>query len=466
MTIQSVTVVNGSAGSVGPPGPPGPSYDGTSITQQNLSVGPHTITTQTNLAYLAGTRCRMSSSANPTDNWMEGPVTAYLDDQLTINTQLLSQTRDGFAHSDWLLSLAGQPGQQGVDGINGVPGENGNVIWQGTAPPSGTNPASPSDGDWFMEFDPATPGGPAYLWGPYSNAGTPPWGTAGVLLATGPQGPPGATGATGPQGPTGAQGSQGVPGVGGPQGPAGDVGPAGPAGAGWNGTSTSNATIGAGTFTITTQPGLAYVTGVRARIAAYSAITNWVEGQVTAYSTTTGVLTINVALLNGSGTFNNWTVGVAGEKGQKGDTGAAGAGAGDMLSTNNLNDVADVPTSRNNLGLATVASSGSYLDLSNRPGTQRSVTSSPITVAAGDEILNTNITGAGACTLPAASTRNGKPVVFKDVAGKWGANNLTITPAGAEKIDGLNNIVGRTNYGRIALRPANDGVNTGWSLES
>jgi hypothetical protein len=56
--------------------------------------------------------------------------------------------------------------------------------------------------------------------------------------------------------------------------------------------------------------------------------------------------------------------------------------------------------------------------------------------------------------------------VFKDAAGKWTANNLTITPAGAERIDGLANIVGRTNYGRIVLRPMNDGVNTGWSLES
>jgi hypothetical protein len=467
MTIQSVTVVSsGNAGFIGPPGPPGPSYDATSITQQNISVGPKTFTTQTNLAYLAGARCRMVSSANPIDNWMEGVVTAYVDDQLTVNSQLLGQSRDGFPHSDWLLSLAGEPGQQGTAGINGIPGTNGNVIWQGVGVPTGANPASPTDGDWYMQFDPAVPGGPAYMWGPYDHTATNPWGTAGVLLATGPIGPQGPQGATGAQGPPGPQGAQGAPGVGGPQGPVGDIGPIGPAGAGYNGTSTSSGTIGLGTFSITTQPGLAYVTGLRARIAAYSAMTNWVEGQVTAYSTTTGVLTINASLVNGSGAFNNWTVGLAGEKGQKGDTGAAGSGAGDMLSTNNLSDVADPLQSCNNLGISTVGRTGNYNDLSNRPGTQRSVTAGPITVTATDEIINTNITGAAACSLPASATRNGKPLVFKDVGGKWTAGNLTITPAGAEKIDGLANIVGRTNYGRIVLRPMNDGVNTGWSLEA
>ena len=468
MTIQSVTVIAGAAGDIGPPGPPGPSYDATSITQQMLSVGPHTFTTQTNLAYLPGSRCRMASSANPTNNWMEGVVTAYVDDQLTVNSTLLSSTRDGLSHSDWLFSLAGEPGLQGNPGINGVPGTNGNVIWQGVAPPSGTNPASPTDGDWYIQFDPATPGGPAYMWGPYNNANTNKWGTAGVLLAVGPPGPQGAkgdTGATGAQGPQGAQGPGGSTGA---QGPQGNVGPVGPPGSGYNGTSTTNATVGTGSITLTTQPGLAYVTGLRARFAAYSAMTNWMEGQVTAYNSTTGDLTINSALVNGSGSFNNWTVGLAGEKGQKGDTGAAGSGAGDMLAANNLSDVADPLQSCNNLGIAAVGRTGNYNDLSNRPGAQRSVTAAgAIAIAAGDEIINMNVsTGTPTAALPASATRNGKPLVFKDAGGQWGAHNFTATPSGAERIDGMANIVGRTNYGRIVLRPYNDGVNNGWSLEA
>jgi Collagen triple helix repeat (20 copies) len=467
MTIQSVTVVAGSAGDIGPPGPPGPSYDATSIVQQIISVGSKTFTTQKTLAYLAGTRCRMCSSANPLNNWMEGVVTSYVDDQLIVNSILLSPTRDGLPHSDWLISLAGEQGQAGTPGINGVPGTNGNVIWQGVAAPTGTNPASPTDGDWYLQFDPATPGGPAHMWGPYSHTATNPWGTAGVLLATGPVGPQGPQGATGAQGPQGTTGAQGPGGAAGPQGPQGDQGPKGPAGAGYNGTSVTSAAIGAGSVTLTTQAGLAYVTGLRARFAAYSAMTNWMEGQVTAYNTATGDLTINATLTNGSGTFTNWTIGLAGEKGQQGDTGPAGAGSGDMLRANNLSDLLDYTVAWANLHLAAVAHTGDYNDLINRPDiTQRSVTAGPIAIVATDDVLNVNInTGTPTCALPASASRSGRHIVIKDVGGQFGAHNLTITPAGAERVDGLASIVLNTNYQQIKLRPMNDGVNSGWAID-
>jgi Collagen triple helix repeat (20 copies) len=467
MTIQSVTVIQGSAGDIGPPGPPGPSYDATSLTQQTISVGPKTFTTQTTLAYLSGARCRMCSSANPTDNWMEGVVTAYLDDQLTVNSTLLSPARDGAPHSDWLISLAGEQGQPGTPGINGVPGTNGNVIWQGVAAPSGTNPASPTDGDWYLQFDPTTPGGPAYMWGPYSHTATPAWGSAGVLLATGPVGPQGPQGATGAQGPQGATGAQGPGGVSGPQGPQGDIGPRGPAGAGYAASSTSSASIGTGSVTLTVQPGLAYVTGVRARFAAYSAQTNWMEGQVTAYDAVAGTLTINAVLTNGTGTFTNWTVGIAGEKGQQGDTGPAGAGSGDMLRANNLSDLLDYTVAWANLHLAAVAHTGDYNDLTNRPDiTQRSVTTSPISITATDDVLNINIaTGSPTLALPASSTRSGRHIVIKDVGGQFGAHPLTVTFSGVEKADGLGPLTLSTNYQQLKLRPMNDGVNSGWAID-
>ena len=365
MTIQSVTVIAGSAGDIGPPGPPGPSYDATSITQQTISVGPKTFTTQKTLAYLSGARCRMCSSANTTDNWMEGVVTSYVDDQLVVNSILLSPSRDGLPHSDWLISLAGEQGQPGTPGINGVPGTNGSVIWQGVNPPTGINPPSPTDGDWYMQFDPTMPGSAAYMWGPYSHTATPAWGTAGVLLATGPVGPQGATGPKGDKGDTGNTGAAGPQGPGGPQGPTGDQGAVGATGPGYGGTSLTSLTIGIGNITFATQNGYAYVVGSRVRLANVPTPTNFMEGIVSAYGS--GSMTVGVLLAGGSGTFANWALSLAGEQGQTGPAGPAGAGSGDMLKSENLLGLTDYNAARNNMGLSVVARTGAYADLSGRP---------------------------------------------------------------------------------------------------
>jgi hypothetical protein len=96
---------------------------------------------------------------------------------------------------------------------------------------------------------------------------------------------------------------------------------------------------------------------------------------------------------------------------------------------------------------------------------QRNVTATPITVAATDDIITVNIsTGAAACTLPTAASRAGKAIVFKDVGGHFAANNLTITPAASETIDGLASIVLSTNWQNLRLVPLNDGVSSGWMI--
>jgi hypothetical protein len=94
---------------------------------------------------------------------------------------------------------------------------------------------------------------------------------------------------------------------------------------------------------------------------------------------------------------------------------------------------------------------------------QRSVTATPIVVAPSDQILNCNINVAAACTLPAAATRAGVPITFKDL-GQAGANNITITPSGAEKIDGAASLKLTGNFQYVTLQPFNDGVNSGWAL--
>ena len=471
MTIQSVSVINGSSGNIGPPGPPGPSYDATSITPNNISVGTHTFVTQKTLAYLPGARVRIASIENADDNWFEAIVESYVDDQLVVDSILLSPTRDGFQHADWAFNIAGEQGQQGANGINGVPGQSGNIIWQGTNPPTGTNPASPVDGDWYLQFNHAgAPPQPAYLWGPYHHGVTSPWGTSGILLATGPAGPQGVPGPQGPVGPGGSQGAQGTPGSPGPQGVPGSQGPAGPTGAGYFATSLSSVTIGAGSNTWTTQAGLAFQVGARARVTAAGSPTNFMEGQVTAYTGTS--MTINVTLVSGSGTFANWNFDLAGTPGVQGPPGAAGAGSGDMLAANNLSDLTNAATARNNLQLAAVAHTGDFNDLLNRPtqvipAAQRAVTTSPVAVNTNDDVINVNIaTGSPICTLPSAATRSGRVIIFKDVGGHFSANNFTITPAGSEKMDGLASLLMSTNYGRVTLRPMNDGVNApGWSIE-
>jgi hypothetical protein len=99
------------------------------------------------------------------------------------------------------------------------------------------------------------------------------------------------------------------------------------------------------------------------------------------------------------------------------------------------------------------------------PPVQRSVVTSPITVAPSDAILNINISvGSPACTLPGAATRLGAWVQFKDAGGMFATHPLTITPAGGELIDGLASVTLGTARQRITLTPYNDGVNTGWEI--
>jgi hypothetical protein len=114
--------------------------------------------------------------------------------------------------------------------------------------------------------------------------------------------------------------STGSAGGGGPPGPPGPQGPAGP---GYQATSTTSLAIGTGAKTLTTQSGLAYSIGARARISSSSAPTNWMEGQVTGYSGTT--LTITADLTNGSGSFAAWTINLAGVEGATGPQGLQGA---------------------------------------------------------------------------------------------------------------------------------------------
>ncbi len=144
----------------------------------------------------------------------------------------------------------------------------------------------------------------------------------------------GIRGLPGTNGTNGTNGTQGIQGI------QGTIGNTGATGAGYGGTSTSSLLISIASKVFVTQAGLAYVVGSRVR--ATSGV-NWMEGLVTAYSTTN--LTVNVTKISGSGTLATWTLSVAGEP-----------GAGDLSSANNLSELtATAATARTNLGLGTAA---------------------------------------------------------------------------------------------------------------
>lgn len=141
-----------------------------------------------------------------------------------------------------------------------------------------------------------------------------PTGATTALLAEGPAGPTGATGPTGPTGPTGSTG---------PTGPTGPTGSTGVAGSGYYATSTTSLSIATGSRTLTTQAGLAYGVGQQVRIVDSAATTNWMEGQVTAYNSGTGSMTVSVTLTSGSGSsIATWNITAAGVQGPAGTVSA------------------------------------------------------------------------------------------------------------------------------------------------
>ncbi|PTR17508.1 tail collar domain [Nitrosospira sp. Nsp2] len=75
-----------------------------------------------------------------------------------------------------------------------------------------------------------------------------------------------------------------------------------------NAESTTSLTIGTGDRIFVADVGRSYVVGQTVKAASTASPTNWMQGDVTAYNTVTGSLTINMNLLQGSGTFAAWTL--------------------------------------------------------------------------------------------------------------------------------------------------------------
>lgn len=77
------------------------------------------------------------------------------------------------------------------------------------------------------------------------------------------------------------------------------------------GTSTTSKAISNGSWTLTTQASKAWTVGSWLYLVSSASISNWMQGQVTAYNSTTGSLTVNVTNVAGSGTYAAWTIGLS-----------------------------------------------------------------------------------------------------------------------------------------------------------
>lgn len=78
----------------------------------------------------------------------------------------------------------------------------------------------------------------------------------------------------------------------------------------YTGTSTTSKTIATGSQGFTTQTGKNFYIGMPVRVANTATPANYMDGQVTAYNSGTGAITVNVTSVGGSGNYTAWTIGI------------------------------------------------------------------------------------------------------------------------------------------------------------
>lgn len=94
---------------------------------------------------------------------------------------------------------------------------------------------------------------------------------------------------------------------------------------GWTGTSSSSVAIGTGSKTFSANTGKLWTVGTPLLISSNANTNNFMFGIVTGYVSGSGVLTVEVTSVGGSGTYSDWNISLSGQKG------ADGLGAGDVI---------------------------------------------------------------------------------------------------------------------------------------
>jgi hypothetical protein len=131
------------------------------------------------------------------------------------------------------------------------------------------------------------------------------------------------------------------------------------------------------------------------------------------------------------------------------------AGGGDLLSTNNLSDVASAATSRTNLGVDTTANQGDSLNKRFVTDAQLTVISNTSNTNTGDNSVNTLYSGLAASKQDVlVSATNIKTI---NGASILGSGDLTVSGSDATKLAILNNL---SDLNNASTARTNLGINT------
>lgn len=89
---------------------------GTSTTSLTPALGSNALTiVEPSRGWGAGARVRVSSDADPVNDWFEGPIGSYADPALNVTADKISETISGGAKADWTVNLAGEIGAPATD---------------------------------------------------------------------------------------------------------------------------------------------------------------------------------------------------------------------------------------------------------------------------------------------------------------------------------------------------------------
>ena len=174
---------------------------------------------------------------------------------------------------------------------------------------------------------------------------------------------------------------------------------------GTSATSSTSLAIGTGTKALTVQTGKAFVVGQWVTVTSTATPANWMHGQITAYTSGTGALTVNMTAVGGSGTYAAWTIGLS----------APSQSSAALLSTSSYADPAwltslsaskltgTVTIAGGGTGAATGADARTNLDVPSRSGVGASGTWG-ISISGNAASANTATTATVAGTANALNT--------------------------------------------------------------